>query len=74
VQNYLHEGSPELDIERDARWEERERLSFLELLDILSGEEMSSLKPNLLSAFVSAFFKAACGLPFYLSSKYVHEF
>lgn len=46
VQDYLHEGSPELNIERDANWEERERLSFLELIDIFSEKELPSLKPE----------------------------
>ncbi len=46
VQDYLHEGSPELNVERDARWEERERLSFLEILDILSEKESPILKPE----------------------------
>jgi len=46
VQDYLAEGSPHLDIDRDARWEERQRLSFLELLDIMSEESLPSLKPE----------------------------
>ncbi|MBI2503004.1 MAG: hypothetical protein HYW07_07185 [Candidatus Latescibacteria bacterium] len=46
VQDYLHQGEPALQLERDARWEERERLSFLELLDLLSAEQLSILKPE----------------------------
>ena len=46
VQDYLHEGDPELQVDRDAHWEERERLSFLELLDLLSVVEMPILKPE----------------------------
>jgi hypothetical protein len=46
LQDYLHPGEPQLDIERDARWEERERLSFLELLDLLSEEQLPILKPE----------------------------
>lgn len=46
IQDYLHKGTPDLDVERDARWEERERLSLLELLDILSEKELPSLKPE----------------------------
>jgi hypothetical protein len=46
LQDFLHEGEPELEIERDARWEERERLSFLELIDLLSQEDLPILKPE----------------------------
>lgn len=46
LQDYLDEGTPELDVERDARWEERERLSFLELIDLLSAESLPILKPE----------------------------
>ena len=46
VQDYLHQGAPALQVERDARWEERERLSFLELLDLLSAEALPILKPE----------------------------
>ena len=46
VQDYLHEGEPDLASERDARWEERERLSFLELLDLMSQRELPILKPE----------------------------
>ena len=46
VQDYLHEGEPELQVERDARWEERERLSFMELLDLLSAVDLPILKPK----------------------------
>ena len=43
---YLEAGEPELDVERDARWEERQRLSLLELLDVFSEEELPLLKPE----------------------------
>ncbi len=46
VQDYLHEGEPTLNVERDARWEERERLSLLEVLDLLSAPDLPSLKPE----------------------------
>lgn len=46
LQDYLNEGEPQLDIDRDARWEERERLSHLELLDLLSEEQLPILKPE----------------------------
>jgi len=45
VQDYLHPGELGLEVERDALWEERQRLSFLELLDLLSDQELSILKP-----------------------------
>lgn len=44
--DYLDEGSPELDIARDAHWEERQRLSLLEILDIFSEVDLSLLKPE----------------------------
>lgn len=47
VQDYLHEGEPDLDVERDARWEHQERLSSLELLDLLSDAGLPMLKPEL---------------------------
>lgn len=46
MQDYLQEGTPIIDVERDARWEERQRLSLLELLDIISEESLPSLKPE----------------------------
>lgn len=46
LQDYLNEGEPQLQIDRDARWEERERLSYLELLDLLSQEQLPILKPE----------------------------
>lgn len=46
IQDYLHEGSLELNVERDAHWEERERLSLLELIDLLSQADLPSLKPE----------------------------
>lgn len=44
--DYLDEGSPVLEVERDARWEERQRLSLLELLDLFSEIELPLLKPE----------------------------
>lgn len=46
VQDYLGEGEPALNVERDARWEERQRLSFFELLDMLNAVELPILKPE----------------------------
>ena len=46
IWDYLDEGSPELDFERDAHWQERQRLSLLEILDIFSEVEMPLLKPE----------------------------
>ncbi len=46
MQDYLHEGAPAVETERDSRWEERQRLSLLELLDILSEVSLPSLKPE----------------------------
>ena len=46
VQDYLHESEPELETDRDAQWQERERLSFLELLDLLSAVDLPILKPD----------------------------
>lgn len=44
--DYLEAGETELETERDARWEERQRLSLLELLDVLSEEDAVILKPE----------------------------
>ena len=46
IWDYLDEGSPELELERDAHWEERQRLSLLEILDIFSEVELPLLKPE----------------------------
>lgn len=46
IWDYLDEGSPELELEKDAHWEERQRLSLLEILDIFSEVEMPLLKPE----------------------------
>jgi hypothetical protein len=46
IWDYLAEGSPELDLERDAHWEERQRLSLLEILDVFSEVEIPLLKPE----------------------------
>ncbi|MCP4901483.1 MAG: hypothetical protein GY906_31345 [bacterium] len=43
---FLDGGAPELDVARDSQWEERQRLSLLELLDILSEADLSILKPE----------------------------
>ena len=44
--DYLDEGSPGLEVERDAHWEERQRLSLLELLDLFSEVDLPLLKPE----------------------------
>ena len=44
--DYLDEGNPDFEIERDAHWEERQRLSLLEILDIFSQVELPLLKPE----------------------------
>ena len=44
--DFLDAGEPAFDIERDARWGEKKRLSLIEMLDILSSEELSILKPE----------------------------
>ncbi len=44
--DFLDAGEPAFDVERDARWEEKKRLSLLEMLDILSSEELPILKPE----------------------------
>jgi hypothetical protein len=44
--DYLAAGETALEPDRDARWEERQRLSLLELLDILSEEDAPILKPE----------------------------
>lgn len=44
--DYLEAGEPAFDVERDARWEEKKRLSMLEMVDILSEEELPILKPE----------------------------
>ena len=46
IWDYLDEGSPELDVDRDAHWEERQRLSLLEILDIFSEVDLPLLKPE----------------------------
>jgi len=43
---YLEAGEPALEIDRDAHWDERRRLSLLEILDMLSGPELSILEPE----------------------------
>ena len=52
LREYLHPGEPELDVDRDAWWAERERLSHLELLDLLSEEELSLLEPAFFRGWV----------------------
>ncbi len=44
--DFLEAGEPAFDVERDARWEEKKRLSLIEMLDILSSEELPILKPE----------------------------
>ena len=44
--DFLDAGEPAFDVKRDALWEEKKRLSLLEMLDILSEEELSILKPE----------------------------
>lgn len=44
--DYLDEGAPNLDVDRDAHWEERQRLSLLEILDIFSAVDLALLKPE----------------------------
>lgn len=46
MQEYLDEGEQPLDVERDARWTEDQRLSFLELLDLLSETKLPLLEPQ----------------------------
>jgi hypothetical protein len=46
VQDYFQVGVPELQVERDAHWEERNHINLLELLDLLSAPELPSLKPE----------------------------
>ena len=43
---FLETGEPELDVERDAGWEERQRLSLLQILDMLSAENLEILDPQ----------------------------
>ena len=52
LREYLHPGEPDLDVERDAWWAERERLSHLELLDLLSEVELSLLEPEFFRGWV----------------------
>ena len=44
--DFLDAGEPAFDVERDARWDEKRRLSLIEMLDILSSEELPILKPE----------------------------
>lgn len=44
--DYLDEGSPGLELERDAHWQERQRLSLLELLDLFSEVDLPLLEPE----------------------------
>lgn len=46
IAEYFHEGTRELDVERDAHWEENRRLSLLELVDLLSAVDLPCLKPE----------------------------
>ncbi len=40
------EGETAFDVGRDALWEERERLSLLEIIDLISAEDLPILKPE----------------------------
>lgn len=44
--DYLVAGEQDFDVDRDARWGEQKRLGLLELLDVLSEEELSVLEPR----------------------------
>ncbi len=46
VRDYLHKGDPALQVERDAHWEEKQSLTFIILLDLLSDTNLPSLKPE----------------------------
>lgn len=46
MQDYLHQGEPRLNVERDAMWDERRRLHLIEILDIFSERELPILKPE----------------------------
>ena len=46
IWDYLDEGAPDLDVDRDAHWQERQRLSLLEILDIFSEVDLPLLKPE----------------------------
>ena len=43
---YLEGGETNLETERDAHWDERQRLSLLEFVDMLSEAELPILKPE----------------------------
>ena len=43
---YLEGGESALEVDRDSRWEERQRLSLFELIDVLSDVELPILKPE----------------------------
>jgi hypothetical protein len=43
---YLEGGETSLETGRDAHWDERQRLSLLELVDMLSEAELPILKPE----------------------------
>ncbi len=44
--DFLEAGEPAIDVDRDAWWDEKKRLSLLEMLDILSEEDLPILKPE----------------------------
>lgn len=46
MQTFLHEGEKELQIDRDAHWNESSHLSLLELIDLFSAKNLSMLKPE----------------------------
>jgi hypothetical protein len=46
VQEFFQAGVPQLQVERDAHWEEGNHINLLEWLDLLSAPELPSLKPE----------------------------
>lgn len=46
VQQYFEEGEPDIDPARDIHWDLRAGLSYLEILDLLSAEDLPLLKPD----------------------------
>lgn len=46
MQDYLNEGEPTLNVDRDAHWDQGRHLSILELLDIFSETDLEILKPD----------------------------
>lgn len=46
MQDYLHKGEPELNVERDAMWDEHRHLHLIEILDMFSERDLPILKPE----------------------------